>query len=235
MTLPEVMAALRAQGSASVKKIFLRHGAREPFDGVKVADLKVIAKQIKGDQSLALALYATGHGDAQYLAGMVASGAAMSRAELQKWATSSSWNMVANTTVPWVAVEHPAGFELGLKWIDAKPTLVAQAGWATLGGWAAVHPDATLDTKRYAALLDRVAAEIHTAPNRVRQQMNLFVIMVGTYVAPLAERALKTAQRIGAVQVDVGDTDCQIPDAAAYMLKSRRGAPVAPKRKTLRC
>jgi hypothetical protein len=235
MTLPEVMAEIRAKGSASVKKIFLRHGAHEPFDGVKVADLKLIAKKIKGDQPLALALYATGHGDAQYLAGMVASGAAMSRAELQKWATTSSWNMVANTIVPWVAVEHPAGFELGLKWIDAKPTLVAQAGWATLGGWAAVHPDSVLDVKRYAALLDRVGADIHAAPNRVRQQMNLFVIMVGTYVAPLADRAIATARRIGVVEVDVGDTGCQIPDAESYILKARRGAPVAPKRKTLRC
>jgi hypothetical protein len=37
------------------------------------------------------------------------------------------------------------------------------------------------------------------------------------------------------VEIDMGDTACQVPDAESYILKSRRGAPVAPKRKTLRC
>jgi hypothetical protein len=35
--------------------------------------------------------------------------------------------------------------------------------------------------------------------------------------------------------VDVGDTDCKIPEAEAYIMKCRRGAPIAPKRKTVRC
>jgi hypothetical protein len=33
----------------------------------------------------------------------------------------------------------------------------------------------------------------------------------------------------------MGDTACKIPDAENYILKSRRGAPIAPKRKTVRC
>ena len=40
---------------------------------------------------------------------------------------------------------------------------------------------------------------------------------------------------MGRVEVDVGDTECKIPDAETYILKSRRGAAVAPKRKTVRC
>ena len=54
-------------------------------------------------------------------------------------------------------------------------------------------------------------------------------------MAPLGDRAIATARRLGKVRVDVGDTDCQIPDAEGYILKSRRGAPIAPKRKTVRC
>jgi 3-methyladenine DNA glycosylase AlkD len=53
---------------------------------VLVGDLKPLAKKIKGDQALASALYATGNSDAMYLAGLVADGAKMSRAELNAWA-----------------------------------------------------------------------------------------------------------------------------------------------------
>jgi hypothetical protein len=85
------------------------------------------------------------------------------------------------------------------------------------------------------ALLDRVAKTILAEPDRVRQAMNYFVIACGTYVVPLGDKAIATARKIGKVQVDVGDTDCQIPDAENYIVKSRRGAPIAPKRKTVRC
>jgi hypothetical protein len=65
--------------------------------------------------------------------------------------------------------------------------------------------------------------------------MNNFVIAVGTYVAELAEPALATARAIGKVEIDMGGTGCKVPEAESYIAKARRGAPVAPKRKTVRC
>lgn len=65
--------------------------------------------------------------------------------------------------------------------------------------------------------------------------MNNFIICCGTYVAPLADKAVAAARKVGTVEVDMGQTDCQVPDAESYILKSRRGLPVAPKRKTTRC
>lgn len=235
MKLKEVMAALKARGSEQIKRILMKHGAKEPFFGVRIGDMKPIAKRIKGDQALALELYATGNGDAQYLAGMVADGRQMTAKQLQRWADTAAWRMVSGTTVPWVASEHPEGFALALEWIDSPKENLALAGWATLGAWVTVHPDDSLLIKELSALLDRVAKTLPDSPNRVRQQMNYFVIAVGTYVAPLGARAIATARKLGKVEVDVGDTDCQIPDAESYILKSRRGAPIAPKRKTVRC
>lgn len=235
MKLKDVMAELESMGSAQTKKTFLRHGAKEPFFGVKVADMKTVVKRIKGDQALALELYATGNGDAQYLAGLTADGSKMTRAQLQTWAETASWRMVAECTVAWVACEHPEAAALAAKWIGAKDAQVACAGWNTWGALAATVPDAALPIKEMGALLDRVPKEIGTAPNRVRYCMNGYVIAVGTYVAPLADKAMATAEKLGAVEVDVGDSDCKVPVAAVYIEKARRGAPVAPKRKTARC
>jgi hypothetical protein len=237
MTLDQVMSALAAKGSESTKRTFLRHGAKEPFFGVKVGDMKIIIKELKlkGAQALALQLYATGNSDAQYLAGMIADGAKMTRAQIQKWADSASWKMVGNTTVPWVASEHSEGFPLALKWIDSPKGGIACSGWNTLGALAATVPDEELQVKQFGKLLDRVARTLKSSPDEVRYTMNGFVIASGTYIAPLADQAIATARKLGRVEIDMGDTDCKIPDAEIYILKGRRGAPIAPKRKTVRC
>jgi 3-methyladenine DNA glycosylase AlkD len=88
-TLKQVMAALKSKGSEQTRKIFRRHGADGDIFGVKVADLKLIAKTIKGDQDLALELYKSGNYDAMYLAGIVADGKRMTRKQLQSWATGA--------------------------------------------------------------------------------------------------------------------------------------------------
>jgi hypothetical protein len=143
--------------------------------------------------------------------------------------------MISGCTVPWVASEHPEAVEIAMKWIESPKEGIAEAGWATLCAVASVVADEKLPVKELDALLTHVVKTIHTAPNRVRHGMNQFVICCGTYVAPLAEKALTAARKIGKVAVDMGPTACQVPDAEPYIIKSRRGLTIAPKRKTAKC
>ncbi len=235
MTLKQVMAALERKGSESIKRILMKHGAREPFFGVRIGDMKPIAKQLKGRQDLALELYATGNGDAQYLAGMIADGRQMTKAQLDGWAKTASWDMISGTTVPWVTSEHPDGAALALKWIAAKSEQTARVGWSALAALAATRPDAELPLMEFARLLERLPRDLPKATDGVRYTMNNFVIACGTYLAPLGDKAIATARAIGEVRVDMGGTACKVPDAESYIVKARRGAPVAPKRKTVRC
>ena len=104
-TLKQVMAQLKKLGSEQTRRTFQRHGAPENMFGVKVADLKTIVKQIRGEQDLALELYATGNADARYLAGLVADGSLMTKKQLDAWCRESDWNMLSEYTVPWVTCE----------------------------------------------------------------------------------------------------------------------------------
>ncbi len=72
MDLNEVMHALQEFGNNQTKKMLVRHGAREPFFGVKVGDLKKLARKIKKNHRLALELYNTENSDAMYLASLIA-------------------------------------------------------------------------------------------------------------------------------------------------------------------
>ena len=203
---------------------------------MSVADLKVIAKTIKKQQGLAMELYASGIMDAMYLAGMVADGAQMSAADLDRWAKEADGlQMISEYTVAWVTVEHPEGSKLALKWMDSKSEAVASSGWTTYSGLVMTVPDEALDLKEIERLLTRVEKEIHTAQNRVRMTMNSFVIAVGSYVTPLADKAKGTARRIGNVSVDVGDTACKVPLAIDYIAKAEAAGKAGKKRKTIRC
>jgi 3-methyladenine DNA glycosylase AlkD len=235
MQLKEVMTRLERLGNAQQRKTYARHGAEGPVFGVKIGDLKTVAKKLKGEQDLALALYDTGNLDAMYLAGLVADGSRMSKKELEGWAGGARWSMISEYTVAWVAAESPHGRELALKWMKSPKEHVACAGWNTYSGWMAIHPDAELDLKEIEGLLGRVEKEIHDAPNRVRYCMNSFVIAVGSAVKPLLAKAKATARKIGVVEVDVGDTDCKVPSAVDMLAKLESMGRIGQKRKTVKC
>lgn len=234
-TVAQVMSELKKKGSQQTRKTFARHGAPENMFGVKVADMKVVAKKIKGNQDLALELFDTENADAQYLAGLVADGAQMTKKQLETWARNAGWYMISEYSVPWVAAENKHARALAMKWIDAKKEHVAATGWCTYAGIVAITPDEELDLSEIKQLLKRIEKEIDSAKNRVRYTMNGFVIAVGGYVAPLSKQAKATAKKIGKVSVDMGDTACKVPLASEYIEKMESSGRSGKKRKTIRC
>ena len=234
-SVSQVLKSLKAKGNAQARQTFARHGATGHFYGVRVADLKTIAKTIRGDQELALALYETGNYDAMYLAGIVADGAQMTKKDLESWARKADWSMISEYTVPWVASENPHGRALALKWIDQKKEHVAAAGWNTYAGLVTTTPDDELDLPEIEGLLKRIESEIDGAQNRVKYCMNGFVIAVGAYVAPLAKKAKATAKKLGKVDVDMGGTACKVPVALETIAKVEGSGRGGKKRKTIRC
>ena len=234
-SVDQVMRALKAKGNEKTRKTYASHGATGDVFGVKVADMKVIAKTIKGDQDLAFALYDTGNYDAMYLAGMVARGEQMTKKLLDSWAKAACWQWVSEYIVPWVASESSHGRALAMKWMDSKKEHIAAAGWNTYAGLVTTLPDDELDLAEIKALLKRIESDIDSTFNRVKYCMNGFVIAVGAYIAPLNKQAKATAKKLGKVEVDVGDTACKVPLALAYIEKIEKSGRAGKKRKAIRC
>jgi len=236
-----VLAELKSKGQEKTRVTYARHGhAIERCIGVSVADLKPIAKKLKGRQQVAYELYATGLLESMYLAGLVADGAKMTEPLLHAWAKDADgFSMISDYTVPWVTVEHPSGRALAVEWIGSGRKLglefLAASGWCTYSGLVATIPDERLDLPEIASLLDRIAEEIHTAQNRVRLTMNSFVVTTGVYVEPLSAQARAVARKIGPVSVDMGDTACQVPLAIASIEKAEAAGKLGRKKKTIRC
>jgi 3-methyladenine DNA glycosylase AlkD len=234
-TVNQVMGALKKKGNPQRRQLFMRHGASDRLYGVSVADMKVIAKTIKGKQELARELYDTGNYDAMYLAGMVADGKQMTKKQLQSWARAADWHLISEYTVPWVASESEHGRDLAMKWIVSKKQHVAACGWSTYAGIVTTTADEDLDLAEIKSLLKRIEDRIDSAANRVRYTMNGFVIAVGAYVKPLARQAKATAQKLGKVSVDMHGTSCKVPVALDYIGKIEASGRAGKKRKTIRC
>lgn len=231
----DIMNELAMLGTEQTRKTFRNHGAAEPLYGVKVGDMKAILKRHKNDHQLALALFKTGNSDAMYLAGLMSKPSLMTPEVLDEWVAAASWYMISEYTVAWNAAESPYKFEMAQKWIGSDDELTADAGWATWSCILALTPDEQLDKQEIDQLLDRVEREVHSASNRVRYVMNGFVIAVGSYYAPLAQKAMEVGKRIGKVAVNVGNTACKVPFAPEYIQKVWDNGILGKKRKEVRC
>ena len=234
-TAADVVQELSQLGSESIKKVLTKHGAQEPFYGVKVEDLKKLQKRLKKNQKLALELYETGISDAMYLAGLIAEPMKFTKPQLNKGVKAAYWYMLSEFTVPWVTAESAFATELAKQWIPSKVEGIAAAGWATYSSFVAITPDDQLDLDEIELLLFTVETKIHQAANRVRYCMNGFVIAVGSSVPAMTERAIAVGQTIGKVSVDMGDTACKIPDAVEYIAKVQAAGKHGAKRKSAAC
>lgn len=231
MNINEVMLELKNYGNENTKKTLEKHGAKEPFFGVKVEDLKKIQKRTKTDHELALELYSTGNSDAMYLAAMIADTEIMTERDIQKWAKEAYWYYLSEYAVPSVSASHSEGFSIALNWIDKKKERFTSAGWATLSVILSKKPNDELDINEIRELLKRAEKEIHTSENRTRYTMNNFIISVGTYIPELNKTAIQSAVKIGKVNVEMGGTSCKVPLATDYIAKVVKMNRVGKKRK----
>jgi len=235
MTLSEIMEELRFKGDAQTKRTLIKHGAREPFFGVKVSDLKLIQKKVKKNHSLALELYNTGNSDAMYLAAMLIEPKKMTETDLQNWVEMAYWYYLSEFAVAWTAAESNHGWKMAEKWINSDKENIITAGWSTYSSLLAITPDEKINETLIKSLLVKIENEIHSSQNRVRHCMNHFIIAVGTYYLPLKEEAIKLGKKNGKIMVDMGGTACKVPDAVEYITKVEMMGRAGKKRKTAFC
>lgn len=235
MTFEEIMQFLKDHENPDGKKVLIRHGARDPFYGVRIGDLKKVVKKVKKNHELAMRLYATGNSDAMYLAGLIADETRISKQELQEWVKNAYWYMLSEVAVADVAAETPYWNELSTEWMGSDREMIACAGWGAYSAAVSTRPNEELDFQEISELLDVVERSIHSAPNRVRYGMNNFVICVGSYIPELSEKARKVAESIGKVTVDMGGTACKVPFAPQYIAKVIERGNLGKKRPSARC
>lgn len=217
MSLHDAMSALEKAGSAQTRKTYARHGATEPMFGVSFATLKTLYKKIRVDQELAEALWNTGNFDARNLALKIADPSSISSRVLDRWAATPTARMCGGY-VAHLAAESPHGLAKADKWLASSDDSTRCAAWSLVAALAMI--DESIADSWFVERLAQIEESIHSAPNTQRYLMNSAIIAIGCRNASLRKSAVAAARRLGAIEIDHGDTDCKTPVAAESIEKS---------------
>ena len=225
MNYTRVMKELKACGTAQNRKVYARHGAKEPMFGVSFANIKRIRKDVlrvpgekrkynEHDHDLALKLWKSGNHDARALGTMIADPEQMTSSELDRWIRDCDDYGMEGMVVGLAAKTRHAQAKMK-KWRKSRREFTAAAGWNLLVELAQF--DKELPDSFFVPYLAEIKESIHQGQNRARHAMNAAVIAIGGRSPNLRRRAIAAAKRIGKVDVDHGATGCKTPEAIPYI------------------
>jgi len=218
MTLTEALKQLKALGNEAVRKQNAKGGPWGPGAGdnqfgVKHGDIRVLAKKIKADQKLAMALWKTGNIDAQYLAILLMKPTDLSAKEVDRLVRTVTFGWVAEWLTSYVVKQHPDKESLRQKWMTDKNPWASRAGWALTAERVAKSADG-LDLP---ALLDRIEAEMADADPAEQWTMNGTLAAIGIHVPKLRKRAIAIGEKLGIYRDYPVSKGCTSPFAPIWI------------------
>nr|WP_240979750.1 DNA alkylation repair protein [Streptomyces sp. HNM0574] len=193
-----------------VRAVNARHGDDH---GVKLGELRALARRLKTQQDLARQLWATGDSAARLLALLICRPKAFTRDELDAMLREAGTPKVHDWLLSQVVRKSPHAEELRLAWTADPDLVVASAGWELTAERVAKRPEG-LDL---AGLLDVVEAEMKEAPDRLQWSMNHCLARIGIEHPEHRARALAIGERLGVLKDYPTSPGCTSPYAPVWI------------------
>jgi 3-methyladenine DNA glycosylase AlkD len=197
MTVKEILAKLGSMGDDARRKHNVKAGAPDNQFGVKLGDIRSLAKTIKTDHGLALELWATGNVEAQLLATLIVKPKSLSTEELDSLTRSTTCAQVAEWLNTYVVAQHPEKDSLREKWMKDEDRWAARAGWHLTASRVNKGAGADADDLDPAGLLDRIERELAKAKPEVQWTMNNTLAAIGIHHAQHRKRAIAIGEQVG--------------------------------------
>lgn len=217
-TIDDVLRELAAIENPAMREVNARHGDDH---GVNLSQLRAVAKRLKTQHELALALWASGDTAARLLATLVCRPKALSEAELDAMIGDIRSPKLLDWLIVNVVKPGRHAEALRLRWKD-RDGLVGRAGWS-LTTERVVRSAEGLDLP---ALLDQIEREMKQAPEPKQWSMNHCLAEIGIHHPALRQRAIGIGERL-AVHIDYPASPGCVPPYApiwiAEMVRRREG------------
>ncbi len=213
MNAKEALAQLEALGDEKRRAHNAKYGAGDNQFGVKLGDIRKLAKKIKTNHELALALWKTKNIDARLLAILVLKLKLLSAAEVDQLVRSVSFVHVADWLNAYVVKRHPDKETLRQGWMATDDPMAARAGWNLTAIRVAKSPEG-LDLS---ALLDRIESELGNAAPEEQWTMNCCLAEIGIHFPEHRERALAIGEKLGVYRDYPCSKGCTSPFAPIWI------------------
>jgi 3-methyladenine DNA glycosylase AlkD len=221
MTVKEIIKQLESLGDEQRRAHNTKNGAGDNQFGVKLGDLRVLAKKIKTNHELAVALWKTGNIDAQLLATLLIKPKNLSADEMDRMVRFVTFVQVADWLNSYVVKQHPDKESLRQGWMAANDPMAARAGWRLTADRVADSPEG-LDLP---ALLDRIESEMGNAAPEVQWTMNCALAEIGIHFPKHRKRAIAIGEKLGIYRDYPVSKGCTSPFAPIWIdfMVSRQG------------
>lgn len=221
MTVQKTLAQLEELGNEKMRAQNTKHGAGENQFGVRLGEIRKLAKKIKTNHELALALWETGNIDARFLAILLIKPKSLSADEMDRMVQSVTFSRVADWLNAYVVKKHPDKETLRQGWMTADDAMAARAGWSLTAERIVKSPEG-LDLS---ALLDRIETEMGEAASEVQWTMNCALAEIGIHFPVHRERAVAIGEKLGVYRDYPVSKGCTSPFAPIWIeaMVSRQG------------
>jgi 3-methyladenine DNA glycosylase AlkD len=213
MTLQETLSQLEALGNEVMRKHNTKRGAGDNQFGVKMGDIRTVAKKTKADHPLALELWDTGNVDARFLSILILNPKKLTYDELNSMVKSEKFVHVADWLYSYIIKDYPDTESFRIEWMNSADVMLARAGWSLTSGCVARNPD-LVDMP---ALLDRIEAEMPTAASEVQWTMNSTLANIGIKHPEHRARALAIGEKLGIYRDYPVSKGCTSPFAPIWI------------------
>jgi len=221
MTPQEALELLQHHGHPRVRELNSRNGAPENQFGVKMGDIRAIARTIRIDHDLGLQLWQSGNVDAMLLATLILRPRLLADDEVEGMVASTPYTHLADWLMTNVVKQHPGKEPLRLRWMGSEHPMLARAGWS-LTAERVIKNAGGLDVE---ALVDRLEREMGSAPEPAQWTMNYCLAEIGIRFVEHRERAVAIGERLGLYRDYPVSKGCTSPFAPIWIreLVARQG------------
>lgn len=216
MSTQAVLAELKALGTEKQRAYAASKGAGENQFGVKMGDIRKVAKGLKKDDALARKLWATGNIEAQLVTTLIVKPKSLEVDELDEMVQSVSYHWLQDWLMNYVVKKHPEKEVLRQRWMKARAkSAAARAGWALTAERVAKDPDG-LDLDK---LLDTLEAKMGKAEEVRQWTMNICLAEIGIHHPEHRERAIAIGEKLGVFRDLKVPKGCTSPYAPVWIEK----------------
>lgn len=210
MTVKEVIAHFESCKDDKVFKRNKKNGAGDAQIGVKLGDIKKLAKKLKTNHELAMSLWEEDLLEAKLIATLIMEPAKLSQTQLDYVVKTGVVPQLADWVNSYVVKEHPAKFDMRLAWMNDKDPMAMRAGWNLTSSLVVKDPE-KLDLDE---VLTRLDTEMGDAPEEAQWTMNFTLIYLGLHHPEYRDRAIEISEKYGLYKDYPVSKGCITPYAA---------------------
>lgn len=213
MTLKAILDQLKKLGNEKMRTQNINHGAKGEQFGVRLGDIRKIAKTIKSNHELGLELWDSKNIDAMLLSILILKIDHLSVDEMDRMVQSITFTQVADWFNTYLAKRHPKQEELREIWMSAIDPMAARAGW----NLTSIQVARKSKDLNIAELLDRIETEMGQANPLVQWTMNFTLGEIGIKFPEHRTRALTIGETLGIYRDYPVSKGCTSPFAPIWI------------------